>query len=125
MLPTAVSSSLFEDISGNGIQIGTIDSYNISHASMQDADNIVMDSVVRNVGREWLGTCGIIAFYSRGTRILHNEVSHVPYTGISIGELDFCVFLRVPVARNAAFWYLNLLMCVLCCQAGAGLGPWR
>lgn len=36
-------------------------------------------------GKEWLGTCGIIAFYSRGTRIIHNEVSHVPYTGISVG----------------------------------------
>ena len=118
MLPTTVSSSLFEDISGNGIQIGTIDSYNISNASMQDADNIVIDSVVRNVGREWLGTCGIIAFYSRGTRILHNEVSHVPYTGISIGELDFCVLL-------GADWYFNLLACALCCQAGAGLRLWR
>ena len=45
----------------------------------------MVDSVVRSVGKEWLGTCGIIAFYSRGTRVLHNEVAHVPYTGVSIG----------------------------------------
>ena len=42
---------------------------------MQDAGNVVVDSVVTHVGREWLGTCGIIAFYSRSTRILHNEVA--------------------------------------------------
>jgi hypothetical protein len=81
----SVEASLLEDISGNGVQIGTIDTYNISDPSAQDADNAVVDSVVRHVGREWLGTCGIIAFYSRGTRVIHNEVSNVPYTGISIG----------------------------------------
>ena len=81
----SVARSVVEDVSGNGIQIGTIDSYNISDPTQQDAGNAVIDSVVRSVGREWLGTCGIIAFYSRRTRVLHNEVSHVPYTGISIG----------------------------------------
>ena len=92
----SVASSLVEDVSGNGVQIGTIDSYNetvssptqlkgalFHHAARhrgwqdsakQDAGNVVVDSVVRNVGREWLGTCGIIAFYSRGSRVLHNEV---------------------------------------------------
>jgi hypothetical protein len=81
----SVASSLVQDVSGNGIQIGTIDTYNISDPTKQDVGNVVIDNTVRNVGREWLGTCGIIAFYSRGTRVLHNEVSHVPYTGVSIG----------------------------------------
>jgi hypothetical protein len=58
---------------------------NISNPELHDANNRVVDSVVRSVGKEWLGTCGIIAFYSRGTRVLHNEVAHVPYTGVSIG----------------------------------------
>ncbi len=80
-----VASSLLTDISGNGVQIGQINSYNISNPVFQDADNQVIDTVVKGVGIEWLGTCGIIAFYSRGTRILHNEVAHVPYTGISVG----------------------------------------
>ena len=80
-----VASSLLTDISGNGVQIGQINSYNISDPALQDADNKVVDTVVKGVGIEWLGTCGIISFYSRGTRILHNEVAHVPYTGISVG----------------------------------------
>ena len=78
----SVASSLVEDVSGNGIQIGSIDTYNISDPGRQDAGNVVVDSIVRNVGREWLGTCGIIAFYSRGTQIKHNQISHVPYTGM-------------------------------------------
>ena len=80
-----VASSLFTDISGNGVQIGQINSYNISNPALQDAGNTVVDNVVKDVGIEWLGTCGIIAFYSRETQILHNEVAHVPYTGISVG----------------------------------------
>ena len=47
----SVEACLLEDISGNGVQIGTIDSYNISDPSAQDADNVVVDSVVRGVVR--------------------------------------------------------------------------
>ena len=47
----SVEACLLEDISGNGVQIGTIDSYNISDPSAQDADNVVVDSVVRDVVR--------------------------------------------------------------------------
>ena len=46
-----MEACLLEDISGNGVQIGTIDSYNISDPSAQDADNVVVDSVVRGVVR--------------------------------------------------------------------------
>ena len=81
----SVRRSLFEDISGTAVTIGAVGTYNITDPAAQDADNAVEDCVVRSVGHEWLGVAGITAFFSRGTRIVHNEVSHVPYTGISIG----------------------------------------
>ena len=34
--------TLVEDVSGNGIQIGTIDSYNISEDSAQDANSLTL-----------------------------------------------------------------------------------
>ena len=43
------------------------------------------DCTIHNVGHEFPGNCGITAFYSRGLRILHNEIYDIPYTGISVG----------------------------------------
>lgn len=43
------------------------------------------DCTIHNVGHEFPGNCGITAFYSRGLRLLHNEIYNIPYTGISVG----------------------------------------
>ena len=43
------------------------------------------DCTIHNVGHEFPGNCGITAFYSRGLRLLHNEIYDIPYTGISVG----------------------------------------
>lgn len=80
-----VEGSLFEDISAAAVSIGGVDTYNLTDPSLHDADNAVTDNVIRNVGREFLGTTAIVAFFSRGTLVSHNLVSHVPYSGISIG----------------------------------------
>lgn len=40
------------------------------------------DCRIHNVGHEFEGNCGVTAFYSRGLRLLHNEIYDIPYTGI-------------------------------------------
>jgi len=74
----AVTGSLFYDISGTAVSIGDIASYNETDLDNHDADNTISDCTVRDVAREYLGACGITAFYSRGTMVEHNEVFHVP-----------------------------------------------
>ena len=81
----SIEASYFEDISGTAITIGGVNTSTEKDQDRHDVDNSVEDCIITNVGREWLGTCGITAFFSRGTLISHNRVSHVPYTGISIG----------------------------------------
>ena len=81
----AVRGSLFEDISGTAVSIGSIDTYNETNLDRHDAKNTLSDNTVRGVAREFLGSCAITAFFSRGTVIEHNEVERVAYTGISVG----------------------------------------
>ena len=64
---------------------GSVNSYNISDPEEQDAGLTVADCTIHNVGHEYPGNCGITAFYSRGLRLLHNEIFDIPYTGISVG----------------------------------------
>eukprot|EP01050_Picozoa_sp_SAG11_P018003 SAG11_NODE_2662_length_3119_cov_2.158609_1_plen_463_part_00 len=81
----AVTRSEFFDISASAVLFGSVNSYNISDPKEQDAGLTVVDCTIHNVGHEYPGNCGITAFYSRGLRLLHNEISDIPYTGISIG----------------------------------------
>ena len=71
----AVTHSEFFDISATAVQIGSVDSYNITDRQQQDADITVADCRIRSVGHEFQGNCGITAFYTRGLRLLHNEIS--------------------------------------------------
>eukprot|EP00729_Bicosta_minor_P006900 gene6901-7060_t len=81
----SVTASLFEDISGTAVSVGAVDTYNETDLNDHDADHTIADCVIRYVATEYLGACGITTFYSRGTLITHNEVYHVPYSGVSVG----------------------------------------
>ena len=103
-----VSASLFEDISGTSVSVGSVNTYNETNLDNHDADNTIADNVVRFVAKEYLGSCGITTFYTRGSTITHNEVYHVPYSGISVGwgwtftqEVTWCVFNRLHMDARA------------------------
>eukprot|EP01043_Picozoa_sp_COSAG02_P009889 COSAG02_NODE_341_length_24173_cov_28.504777_8_plen_616_part_00 len=81
----AVSRSQFFDLSASAVLFGSVNTYNISDPKQQDAGLMVADCTIHNVGHEYPGNCGITAYYSRGLRILHNEIYDIPYTGISVG----------------------------------------
>jgi hypothetical protein len=73
-----VTRSEFFDISATAVQIGSVDSYNVTEPLLQDAGTTVADCRIWSVGHEYQGNCGITAFYSRGLRIMHNEISDIP-----------------------------------------------
>ena len=75
------------EIGGSGIQIG---GFNVDNAHPGDRREIVKDNTVincylNNIGTIYKGAVGIIAGYTEGTTIIHNDISEVGYTGISVG----------------------------------------
>jgi hypothetical protein len=72
-----IARSTFTDISGNGVRVGEL--------FAENADNTVADNVVDQVAVEFRGGVGIATGRVAGTTIEHNEVSRLPYTGISVG----------------------------------------
>lgn len=82
----AIEDNLIEDVSGNGINIGDGAPRNtpVANLVVEDATRVA-NNVVRDVANEYEGGIGIFAGWVKNTTIEHNEVSNVPYTGISLG----------------------------------------
>jgi hypothetical protein len=86
-----ITGNIFSDISGNGIQFGAVSNPNPS-SSQTDGNATITDNYVTNVNAEFQGGVGIFLGYADNTLVSHNEVSNLPYTGISLswgwGSLD-------------------------------------
>jgi Right handed beta helix region len=88
-----VKSCIFRDIGGNGIQLGEFSEpgvethlpWNPPDAREICSNEIIADNVLTECGREDWGCAGIAAGYVRHTKIEHNDVFNLPYTGISVG----------------------------------------
>ena len=88
-----IEGCVFRDLGGNGIQLGKFsDSGMETHIAYNPADEreictheTVANNVVTDCGTEDWGCVGIAAGYVRQTAIQHNEISRLPYTGISLG----------------------------------------
>jgi hypothetical protein len=52
---------------------------------MAERFNTVSNNFVHHVAIQYLGGCAIWLGYTTHSRIVHNEIDHVPYTAISIG----------------------------------------
>jgi hypothetical protein len=80
----------FDDIAGNGLNIGETftrqrEDGNGNIISLVSRGNRVTDSRVSQCGKFAYGAVGIWVGITAETTIAHNEVSELPYTGISIG----------------------------------------
>jgi hypothetical protein len=88
-----VEGCLFRDIGGNGIQLGKFSDEGVeTHVPYAPTDEreictrerIANNLVTDGANEDW-GSVGICVGYGREVVIEHNEVSHVSYTGISVG----------------------------------------
>jgi hypothetical protein len=107
-----IEGCVFRDLGGNGIQIGKFaDPGMETHVAYNpgDADEIctretIANNLVTDCGTEDWGCVGIIAGYVRQIAIQHNEISHLPYTGISLGwgwtKLTNCMSDNVIYANH-------------------------
>lgn len=50
-----------------------------------DSSGQVSDCSIRRVAQEYRGAPAILIGLTHSTRVLHNEISFIPYTGISLG----------------------------------------
>lgn len=78
------------DIGGNGIHVGWRNRPEPLGTDWQDptdvpADNQVISNHVHGCGAEIFGAVGMLDALARSTRIAHNLVHDLPYTGLSIG----------------------------------------
>ena len=80
-----VDHCVFTDISGSGIQLGGIDDPDPSDVRARDSGNQITNNLIDNVADEYYGGIGIFAGYVANTIIAHNEIAHLPYSGISLG----------------------------------------
>lgn len=88
-----VQGCVFSDIAGNGILAGSFSPEALeTHLPYDPSDRsevckglIVENNYITNVANEDWGALGICAGYVSDFTIAHNEISEVPYTGISLG----------------------------------------
>ncbi|WP_235972666.1 right-handed parallel beta-helix repeat-containing protein [Pedobacter ghigonis] len=88
-----IKGNLFKDIGGSGILMGTFSDeatevhlpYQPSDEREISANNLIENNLITDVTNEDWGAVGIGAGYVRGLKIIHNEISDVSYSGISMG----------------------------------------
>ncbi|WP_426329497.1 L-rhamnose mutarotase [Pedobacter sp. R-06] len=88
-----IKGNLFKDIGGSAILIGTFSDeatevhlpYNPTDQREISTNNTIENNLISDVTNEDWGAVGIGAGYVKGIKILHNEISEVSYSGISMG----------------------------------------
>ncbi len=93
----AVVGCVVEDIGGNGLMVGWRGAGRLQAGAegSLDADwndpadapagNEIANCVIRRCGADSRGAVGVFVAFSADTRVAHNEIHDLPYTGVSIG----------------------------------------
>lgn len=91
-----IKNCQIEDIGGNGVMVGwrgagelapgrTTLSADWADTTMAPTNNEVSNCRIRRCGTDSMGSVGIFVAFSADTKISHNHVHDLPYSGISIG----------------------------------------
>ncbi|MGB6743119.1 MAG: right-handed parallel beta-helix repeat-containing protein [Terracidiphilus sp.] len=80
----AVEGSVFTDISGNGVELASVDKPLAPDAEFA-IGNRIENNLFEDVGAEYRGGIAIVIGYARNTLVSHNQIDHIPYAGMSIG----------------------------------------
>lgn len=69
------------DVGGNGVMVGE------PGQQLQDmaAENVVANNHVHHCGLRYFGCVGVWVGITDGTRVAHNEIHDLPYSGVSVG----------------------------------------
>ncbi|MBN2294797.1 MAG: right-handed parallel beta-helix repeat-containing protein, partial [Pirellulales bacterium] len=83
----SISGCRFNDISGTAVQIGdlTRNDHHPDDPRMIVKNNSVTNNHIHNCCVEYMGGVGVFVGYTDGTKVAHNEIHDLPYSGMSIG----------------------------------------
>jgi len=81
-----INGNLFYDTADAAIVLGTWqDAYLTNPNQVQPQKITISDNLIDSAGSEYWGAAGINAYYVAKITLSHNEISHLPYSGISLG----------------------------------------
>jgi hypothetical protein len=82
-----VSGCHFFDISGSAIQVGDVlkDDHHPDDPRKIVKNNSIVNNFIHDCAVEYMGGVGVFAGYTERTVIEHNEITALPYSGISLG----------------------------------------
>jgi hypothetical protein len=82
-----VVGNRFLETSGHGVAVGgaLADAHHPSDPRMTNRDILIENNTINRVAVDYKDNSGILSTYVTDARILHNEVSNVPYDGIDTG----------------------------------------
>jgi hypothetical protein len=113
-----VEGCVFTDVSANGLELGGVDLPEATPSQLT-ADNRIANNHFYNLPAEYHGGVAICVGYTQRTSIEHNQIDHVPYSGISLGWGGWLDKIKQPgvgnnsqdamVAHNLIFDHLLLL----------------
>jgi hypothetical protein len=83
--------NVFADIAGNGISVGKFfDKQSLEGGFYKDErelckNNRIANNIITRIAQDYYGAVGVVCGYVEGMLIEHNEISYMPFTGVSIG----------------------------------------
>jgi hypothetical protein len=94
-----VEGCVFTDISGDGFELGNVDTPMATGAGIT-ADNQISSNHFYNVGAEFRGGIPIVVGYAQRTKVQHNQIDHIPYAAISMGWGGWPDKIKKPGVSN-------------------------
>lgn len=87
-----VEGNVFTGIAGNGLILGDTTDPHPSDVNADDREitayNTIDNNLIERVGTDYPSAAGMTLFFTQHTRVVHNDIRNVPYTGISAGVVQ-------------------------------------
>jgi hypothetical protein len=82
-----VAGCRFYDVSGTAVQVGDVlkDDHHPDDPRKIVKNNAVVNCYIHDCSLEYMGGPGVFVGHTEGTVVAHNEITRLPYTGISVG----------------------------------------
>ncbi|HWL14476.1 MAG TPA: right-handed parallel beta-helix repeat-containing protein [Opitutus sp.] len=79
-----IEGNVFVDLSAGGIELGE-DAARPDDPRLFPRRNRIVNNFIAHIGAEYFGSVAILGYYTDRSLIAHNEITAIPYTGISQG----------------------------------------